>query len=133
MRAYLAEVDEAEKERRDGLGEKIEEVLELVKHQGDRISEQNDRLSGEARQHADEVIGTIRRDRRATERVYALVEGVHFPPEQREEAHEAADEQASKRLRVEEQRKREREARWRAGEEKASDGGEEAGPVEGSG
>ena len=105
MREYLANADSAERERRDGLGEKIEEVLELVKHQADRISE-------EVQKSTERQVGLLVRDRRATERIYAMLES-QVVPEDRDEAYNAANEMAGKRLKTEaerDQRKRASEA-----------------------
>lgn len=108
LRDYLARRDEAERERRDGLGEKIEELLELVKYQADR-------LSGEARNHADRQAGLTTRSRRAAERVYALLEAQMVEDE--DGAYRAANDVAGKRLKAEAERDRRRRAEGRdAGE-----------------
>lgn len=113
VREYLENADSAERERRDGLGEKIEEVLELVKHQADRISE-------EAQRNTQRQVGLLMRDRRATERVYALLES-WVPEEYQQETYEGANEAAGKRLK----REAERDQRRRAAEAEADQPGED--------
>lgn len=109
LRAHLLRLDEEEGERLYGTAERLEGLAEL-------IDQRTKRLAGIVDEEAERLVAVLMRNRRAAERVYALVEAQFG--EAAAIGYEEANEVAGKRIATEKERDRAR----KAGEQRSEDG-----------